>query len=196
MPHIPSLGYSQCEVIRFRSFVFYPDKPIQVQITINHIDTRDMNYVHDAAVSWIEDVTYQQFTACVMAAGYNERKSLANVSIDWIAYQGAPEGGVTGEVRMSQWWTGTSCKTVNFPSVSDYFHVFYILLLLLFSLSFGFFIWMPVSFPCDIVITTGARSDIINILKYIIDSEHLWHHLTGRKVWKDVVQMGIGQKRK
>ena len=52
-----------------------------------------MNYVHDAAVSWIEDVTYEQFTACVMAAGYNERKSRANVSIDWIAYQGAPVGG-------------------------------------------------------------------------------------------------------
>ena len=74
--------------------MFYPDKPIQVQITVNHIDTRDMNYVHDAAVSWIEDVTYEQFTACVMAAGYNERKSRANVSIDWIAYQGAPVGGV------------------------------------------------------------------------------------------------------
>ena len=118
MPHIPSLGYSHCEVIRFRPFVFYPDKPIQVQITVNHIDTSDMNYVHDAAVSWIEDVTYEQFTACVMAAGYNERKSRANVSIDWIAYQGAPVGGVTGEVRMSQWWTGTTCKAVNFPSVS------------------------------------------------------------------------------
>ena len=118
MPHIPSLGYSHCEVIRFRPFVFYPDKPIQVQITVNHIDISDMNYVHDAAVSWIEDVTYEQFTACVMAAGYNERKSRANVSIDWIAYQGAPVGGVTGEVRMSLWWTGTTCKTVNFPSVS------------------------------------------------------------------------------
>ena len=118
MPHIPSLGYSHCQVIRFRPFVFYPDKPIQVQITVNHIDTSDMNYVHDAAVSWIEDVTYEQFTACVMAAGYNERKSRANVSIDWIAYQGAPVGGVTGEVPMSQWWTGTTCKTVNFPSVS------------------------------------------------------------------------------
>ena len=118
MPHIPSLGYSHCEVIRFRPFVFYPDKPIQVQITVNHIDTSDMNYVHDAAVSWTEDVTYEQFTACVMAAGYNERKSRANVSIDWIAYQGAPVGGVTGEVRMSQWWTGTTCKAVNFPSVS------------------------------------------------------------------------------
>ncbi|XP_073250982.1 uncharacterized protein [Porites lutea] len=116
MPHIPSLGYSHCEAVRFRPFVFYPDKPIQVQITVNHIDTSDMTYVHDAAVSWIEDVSYEQFTGCVMAAGYNERKSSANVSIDWIAYQGAPVGGVTGEVRMSQWWTGTTCKTVSFPS--------------------------------------------------------------------------------
>ena len=120
MPHIPSLGYSHCEAVRFRPFVFYPDKPIQVQITVNHIDTSDITYVHDAAVSWIEDVSYEQFTGCVMAAGYNERKSRANVSIDWIAYQGAPVGGVTGEVRMSQWWTGTTCETVSFPSVSQW----------------------------------------------------------------------------
>ncbi|XP_073252197.1 uncharacterized protein [Porites lutea] len=116
MPHIPSLGYSHCEVIHLRPYVYYPDKPLQVQLTVNHVDTRDMNYVHDAAVSWIEDVSYENFTACVMAAGYNERKSRANVSIDWIAYQGAPVGGISGEVRMSQWWTGTTCKTVNFPS--------------------------------------------------------------------------------
>ena len=29
-------------------------------------------------------------------------------------------GGVTGEVRMSQWWTGTICETVSFPSVSQW----------------------------------------------------------------------------
>ena len=28
MPHIPSLGYSHCEVIRLRPYVFYPDKPL------------------------------------------------------------------------------------------------------------------------------------------------------------------------
>ena len=43
----------------------------------------------------------------------------ANVTVDWIGYQGAPVGGLTGEVRVSQWWTGTTCETVNFPSVSD-----------------------------------------------------------------------------
>ena len=111
MPHIPSLGYSHCEVIRFEPRVFYPDKPIEVQITVNHIDTSDKSFVHDASVSWVEHVNYSQFTACVMVAGFNERKSSANVTVDCIGYQGAPVGGVTGEVRISQWWTGTTCET-------------------------------------------------------------------------------------
>ena len=109
---------SHCEVIRLKRYVFYPDKPLEVQITVNHIDTSDKSYVHDAAVSWIENVSYDRFTTCVMAAGYNERESNANVTVDWMAYQGAPVGGVAGEVRISQWWTGTTCKAVNFPSVS------------------------------------------------------------------------------
>ncbi|PFX13943.1 Brevican core protein, partial [Stylophora pistillata] len=116
MPHIPSLGYSHCEIIRLRPFVFYPDKPIEVQITVNHIDTSDKSYVHDAAVPWVENISTDQFTACVMAAGFNERKSNANVTLDWMAYQGAPVGGVAGEEQTSQWWTGTTCKAVNFPS--------------------------------------------------------------------------------
>ena len=124
MAHIPSLGYSHCQVIRFEPFVFYPDKPIEVQITVNHMDTSDKSYVHDAAVSWIENVNNGGFTACVMAAGYNERKSYANVTVDWMAYQGAPLGGVTGEMRMSQWWTGTTCAAVKFPTVS-YIHLFF-----------------------------------------------------------------------
>ena len=102
MPHIPSLGYSHCEVVHFKSYVFYTDKPIEVQITVNHIDTSDKSYVHDAAVSWVENVNFVRFTACVMAAGFNERKSKANVTVDWMAYQGAPMGGVAGKVRISQ----------------------------------------------------------------------------------------------
>ena len=69
MPHIPSLGFSHCQVIRFKPFVFYPDKTIEVQITVNHIDTRVKSYVHDAAVSWIENVNNDGFTARVMTAG-------------------------------------------------------------------------------------------------------------------------------
>ena len=68
MPHIPSPGYSFCQVIRLEPFVFYPDKPIEAQITVNHLDTSDKSYVHDASVSWIEDVNSDKFTACVMTA--------------------------------------------------------------------------------------------------------------------------------
>lgn len=90
MPHIPSLGYSFCQDIRLEPFAFYPDKPIEAQITVNHLDTSDKSYVHDASVSWIEDVNSDKFTACVMTAGFNERMSYSNVTVDWLAYQGAP----------------------------------------------------------------------------------------------------------
>ena len=50
-------------------FLFYPDKPIQVQITVNHMGTSNKSHVHDAAVSWIESVINNGFTACVMATG-------------------------------------------------------------------------------------------------------------------------------
>ncbi|KAL9961983.1 hypothetical protein ACROYT_G031033 [Oculina patagonica] len=115
MPHIPTLGYSHCEVIRLNPSLFNPDKSIEVQITINHMDTSNKSYVHDAAVSWVENASYHSFTACVMAAGFNERKSHANVTVEWMAYQGYPVGGSAGKLRMSQWWSGTTCKAVNFP---------------------------------------------------------------------------------
>ena len=101
--------------------MFYPDKPVEAQITVNHLDTSDKSYVHDASVSWVEHVNYDKFTACVMTAGFNERMSYSNVTVDWLAYQGAPVGGVAGVQRISQWWTGTTCETVNFPTVSTFF---------------------------------------------------------------------------
>ena len=123
MPHTPSLGYSFCQVISLEPFVFYPDKPIEAQITVNHQDTSDKSYVHDASVSWVEHVNNDTFTACVMTAGYNERMSYSNVTVDWLAYQGAPVGGVAGVQRISQWWTGTTCETVKFPSVCSFIFV-------------------------------------------------------------------------
>ena len=112
MPQIPSL-----EVICLRPFVFYPDKALGVQVTVNHIETSDKSYVYDAVVSWVENVNNNRFTACMMSAGYNERHANANVTVDWMVYQGTPVGGVADEVRLSQWWTGTTCKSVSFLSV-------------------------------------------------------------------------------
>ena len=139
--------------------MFYPDKPISVQITVNHIDTSDKSYVHDAAVSWVENVYYHQFTACMMAAGFNERKSTANVTIDWVAYQGAPVGGVSGDVRISQWWTGTTCETINFPPVSD--------ILLLSFLVYHFLVlqgsYDPVSFTVSYRLYLSLKTTTITV---------------------------------
>ena len=97
--------------------MFYPDKALGVQVTVNHTETSDKSYVYDAVVSWVENVNYDRFTTCMMAAGYNERHANANVTVDWMVYQGTPVGGVADEVRLSQWWTGTTCKSVSFLSV-------------------------------------------------------------------------------
>ncbi len=126
MTQVSSSSYYHCEVIPFKTYVFYPDKPVEVQITVNHIDSSDRSYVHDAAVSWVENVNFDKFTACVMAAGYNERTSHGKVTVDWMAFQGTPVGGVAGEVRIPQWWTGTTCTAVKFPSVSILIFVIFV----------------------------------------------------------------------
>ena len=110
---------SDCTTLNLRPYLFYPDKPVQVQVTVNHHGSADKEYVHDAAVSWVEKVTYENFQVCLAHAGHNERRSFSNVSFDWMAYQGAPEGGVAGKVRVRKWWTGTTCETVQLPAVSS-----------------------------------------------------------------------------
>ncbi|CAH3019584.1 unnamed protein product [Porites evermanni] len=60
------------------------------------------------------------FTVCVTQAGRNEKRNGETfATVDWLAYQGAPDGGVSGEMDMPTWWTGTSCRTVSLPSVSS-----------------------------------------------------------------------------
>ena len=80
----------------------------------------DPAYVHEAVVAWVEDIMGDNFTVCVTQAGRNERRNGETfATVDWLAYQGAPDGGVSGEMDMPTWWTGTSCRTVSLPSVSS-----------------------------------------------------------------------------
>ena len=75
--------------------------------------------MHDAMVAWVENVRNDSFTVCVTQAGRNERQTSSSfASIDWLAYQGAPGGGVSGGMDMPTWWTGTSCRTVSLPAVN------------------------------------------------------------------------------
>ena len=52
------------------------------------------------------------------AAGRNDRRSREFATVDWMAYQGAPDGGVAGKTRIPQWWTGTKCEEISLPYVS------------------------------------------------------------------------------
>lgn len=55
---------------------------------------------------------------CVTAAGRNDRSTDEFATVDWMAYQGAPDGGVAGKTRIPQWWTGSTCQEITLPSVS------------------------------------------------------------------------------
>ncbi|XP_015771384.1 PREDICTED: uncharacterized protein LOC107349712 [Acropora digitifera] len=111
----PSWAEDHCETIQFEPFVFYPHQKVFVQLIVNHVNYSDPAYVHEATISWVENVTITQFTACVTRAGRNDYRSDSFATVDWIAYQGAPRGGIAGEKTFSRWWTATSCETVTLP---------------------------------------------------------------------------------
>ncbi|XP_022786569.1 uncharacterized protein LOC111326757 [Stylophora pistillata] len=113
--NVPSWAEDQCEVIKFKPFIFYPDQKIYIQLTVNHVNYSDSAVVHEATTPWVESVNSTQFTACVTRAGRNDYPSDSFATVDWVAYQGAPSGGVAGEKWFSRWWTGTSCQTIIFP---------------------------------------------------------------------------------
>ncbi|XP_068736598.1 uncharacterized protein [Montipora capricornis] len=112
----PSWAEDQCETIQFEPFIFYPHQKIFIQLTVNHVNYSDPAYVHEATTPWVESVNSTQFTACVTRAGRNDYPSDSFATVDWIAYQGAPPGGIAGEKKFSRWWTGTSCQTVTLPN--------------------------------------------------------------------------------
>ena len=57
---VPS-AETTCQMVIFPPFSFYPDKEVHVQITTNHWNSTRRNYVHEATVSWAENVNYQNF---------------------------------------------------------------------------------------------------------------------------------------
>ena len=84
----------------------------------------DPGNVHEAVVAWVEEILENNFTVCVTQAGRNEKRNGETfATVDWLAYQGAPDGGVSGEMDMPTWWTGTSCRTVSLPSVGRKFAI-------------------------------------------------------------------------
>jgi len=115
--HNPVWAEAVCEQVPLTPYVFYPDKPVHIQVSVNHVNFSDPAYVHEAVVAWVEEILDNNFTVCVTQAGRNEKRNGETfATVDWLAYQGAPDGGVSGEMDMPTWWTGTTCRTVSLPS--------------------------------------------------------------------------------
>ena len=114
--NVPSWAENQCESITFDPFIFYPHKKIYVQLTVNHFNYSDPAIVHEATAPWVESVNTTQFTACVTRVGRNDYPSDSFADVDWVAYQGAPSGGVAGEEKFSRWWTELVVKQLPFQA--------------------------------------------------------------------------------
>ena len=59
-----------CEVVKFPPFSFYPDKEVHVQITTNHWNISEKNFVHDATVSWVETVNFENFEVNILKGSF------------------------------------------------------------------------------------------------------------------------------
>ncbi|XP_028411847.1 uncharacterized protein LOC114534584 [Dendronephthya gigantea] len=111
VPKVPRWSDAHCQTVEFDPLTFYPDKPVHVQTSVSHVN--DTSQVHDAAVSWVEDVNDNNFTFCVMESGRNEGPPHGFATVEYMAYQGAPSGGLAGVVSIPEWWTGTKCQLVD-----------------------------------------------------------------------------------
>ena len=56
-----SWAETACEEVNFPPFSFYPDREVHMQITTNHWNITRRNYIHDATVSWVENVNHENF---------------------------------------------------------------------------------------------------------------------------------------
>ena len=71
------------------------------------------NHGNGAAI-WIESVTKNGFTVCVLEYGDG---SNGTTEVNWIALQSAPVGSQLGTTSLNPWTTGTKCKRVAFQKV-------------------------------------------------------------------------------
>ena len=81
------------------------------------MNLNDSETVHDAITSWTENINTKNFTVCAMQSGRKRKNFNPFASVDWMAYQGAPPEGMTGDIKMKKWWSGTNCADVTFSKV-------------------------------------------------------------------------------
>lgn len=110
----------QCRTISFKNVSFEANRGlVHVQTSINYFNYTG-NFVHDAAVTWVESVNINSFEVCALKAGRAERLTPDGglTFVDYIAFQEAPVDSVAGQFSISNLWDGTNCKKIDFPPVS------------------------------------------------------------------------------
>lgn len=75
--------------------------------------------------TWVENVGEGKFTACAMKSGRLEHDiplppDYGLASVDWVAFQGSPRGGLVGIELIEDWWEGTTCNLVTLPTVRHF----------------------------------------------------------------------------
>lgn len=113
----------QCKTVIFKQAAFESGRgTVYVQTAINYFNYSG-NFIHDAAVTWVENVNINTFEVCALKAGRAERLTPDNglTFVDYVAFQESPVGALSGRLKMpTKWWDGTTCKTIPFQSVSSF----------------------------------------------------------------------------
>jgi len=107
----------QCKTVSFKKAPFESGRgSVYVQTSINFFNCSG-DFIHDAAVTWVENVNINTFEVCALKAGRAERLTPDGglTFVDFVAFQECPVGAIAGRLQMpSNWWDGTTCKTVAF----------------------------------------------------------------------------------
>ena len=106
----------QCKTVLFKEAEFESSRgSVYVQTSINYFNYSG-NFIHDAAVTWVENVNLSSFDVCALKAGRLDRLTPDGglTFVDFIAFQEAPKSSAAGQVIMSNWWDGTQCESVTF----------------------------------------------------------------------------------
>ena len=106
----------RCRKVYFRNGTFDIARgSVRVQTTINYFNYSG-NFIHDAAVTWVENVNIKSFEVCALKAGRTERVTPDGglTYIDFIAFQEAPKDAAAGQINMTNWWDGTQCQRVTY----------------------------------------------------------------------------------
>ena len=110
----------QCKTVSFKKAAFESGRgSVYVQTSINFFNYSG-DFIHDAAVTWVENVNINTFEVCALKAGRAERLTPDGglTFVDFVAFQECPVGAIAGRLQMpSNWWDGTTCKTVAFEKV-------------------------------------------------------------------------------